>query len=190
MSILSFKAALAGGGSRANQFKVILNFPTLLPGINGGQAANKGQFLCSATSIPGQTINVAPVMYRGREVKLAGERRFDNWVVTIINDTDFAIQNAMEAWMQQINNKQENTGITNPLVYTTNMQVDHLDRNGNTLKSYVFQDAWPVSVSPIQLSFGDNDTVETFNVEFAYSFFETSAYSGGAVTLSTPLGTI
>ena len=188
MSINNFLSSLTGGGARANQFRVSLNFPTFVPG--GTAAASKGQFLCSAASLPGQTISVAPVMYRGRQIKLAGERTFDNWQVTIINDTDFSIMNAFEGWMQQINDKTENTGLTSPLVYTTNMTVEHLDRNGNSLKSYTFQDAWPVNISPIQLSFGDNDTVETFAVEFAYQYFESSASSGGSVILSTPLGNI
>jgi hypothetical protein len=187
MSILNFKAALLNGGARANQFRVTLNFPSF---VDGTSAATKGQFLVEAASLPGQYIGVAQVMYRGRQVKLAGERTFDNWTVTCLNDNDFDIHNAFESWMQQINNKQENSGLTNPLVYTTNMNVEQLDRNGATLKKYTFQDAWPVSISPIQLNFGDNDNVERFNVEFAYGWFSTEAFSGGAVTLSTPFGTL
>lgn len=188
MSILNFKAALLGGGARANQFRVTLNFPGFVSGASS--AANKAQFLCTAASLPGQVIGVAPVMYRGREVKLSGERRFDNWSVTVLNDTDFDIHNAFESWMQQINNKQENSGITNPLLYTTNMNVEQLDRNGITLKKYTFQDAWPVSISPIQLNFGQNDSVEEFQIEFAYGWFESEAFKGGQVHLSTPLGSI
>lgn len=187
MSILNFKTSLLGGGARANQFRVTLNFPSF---VNGTSAANKAQFLCEAASLPGQTIGVAPLMYRGREVKLAGERRFDNWQITCINDTDFDIHNAFETWMQQINNKQENSGLTNPLLYTVNMNVEQLDRNGITLKKYTFQDAWPVAISPIQLNFGDNDNIERFQVELAYGWFETEAYSGGQINLSTPLGSI
>ena len=187
MSILNFKSSLLGGGARPNQFRVTLNFPTF---VNAASAATKAQFLCEATSLPGQTINVASLMYRGREVKLAGERRFDNWQISVINDVDFDIHNAFESWMQQINNKQENSGITNPLQYTVNMNVEQLDRNGITLKKYTFQDAWPVTISPIQLNFGDNDNVERFSVEIAYGWFEVEAFQGGQIHLSTPLGSI
>ena len=187
MSILNFKASLLGGGARANQFRVTLNFPSF---VNGTSAANKAQFLCTAASLPGQTINVAQLMYRGRQVKLAGERVFDNWQVTILNDTDFDVHNAFENWMQNINNKQENSGMTNPLQYTVSMSVEQLDRNGVTLKMYTFQDAWPVTIAPIALSFGDNDTVESFTVDFAYSWFEAAAYNGGSLTLSTAFGTL
>jgi hypothetical protein len=188
MSILNFKAALLGGGARANQFRVTLGFPSFV--ANSSIAASNAQFLCTAASLPGQTINVAPVMYRGREVKLAGERRFDNWQITVLNDTTFDIHNAFEAWMQKINNKQENSGITNPLQYTVNLNVEQLDRNGLTLKKYTFQDAWPVSISPIQLNFGSNDQVEEFQVELAYGWFETEAGAGGQVVVSTALGTL
>lgn len=187
MSILNFKASLIGGGARANQFRVTLNFPTFVDGAN---AATKAQFLCEGASLPGQQISVATQMYRGREVKLAGERRFDNWNITCINDTDFDIHNAFESWMQYINNKQENSGITNPLLYTVNMNVEQLDRNGITLKKYTFQDAWPVSITPIQLDFSANDQIEKFGVEFAYGWFETEAYKGGQIHLSTPLGSL
>lgn len=183
-SILNFKNALLGGGARANQFRVTLNFPDFV--TSGTSAATKAQFLCEAASLPGQTIGITPVMYRGREVKLAGERRFDNWQITVINDNDFDIHNAFEQWMQRINSKQENTGLQNPLLYTVNMNVEQLDRNGASLKKYTFNDAWPVSISPINLSFGENDQVERFNVEFAYGWFDAEASTGIQLNVSIP----
>ena len=187
MSILNFKASLLGGGARANQFRVTLNFPTFVSG--GSAAGNKAQFLVEAASLPGQNIGVATVMYRGRQVKLAGERTFDNWTVSVLNDNDFDIRNAFESWMQNINNKEQNTGIINPLQYTVDMNVEQLDRNGTSLKKYTFKDAWPVNVSPINLGFGDNDTVEKFTVDFAIGWFEAENGTAATVTISTPLGT-
>ena len=187
MSILSFQQALIGGGARSNQFRVTLSFPNF---VNGTAAANNAQFLCDATSLPGQNIGIAPVMYRGRAVKLAGERQFDNWSVTCINDVDFGIMNAFEAWMENINAKIENTGLINPNVYTTNLQVEQLDRNGTTLKMYVMSDCWPISVSPVALSFGDNDSVQRFTVDFAVGFFKATAFLNGAPTLNTAAGTL
>ncbi len=189
MSILEFKASLLSGGARANQFRVTLNFPSFVSG--GTSAAQKAQFLCEAASLPGQTVNITPVMYRGREVKLAGERRFDNWQITVINDNDFAIHNAFESWMNIINNRKENTGLTNPLAYTIDLQVEQLDRNGVSLKSYTFADSWPTAVSPIQLNFGDNDNVERFQVDIAYSWFDVTGNVTGIsanVGISSPFG--
>lgn len=178
MSILNFKANLLQGGARANQFRVLLQFPAALPIIGATDAARKGIFLCEAASLPGQTVNITPLMYRGREVKLAGERRFDNWQVTVINDGDFAIHTAFEQWMNAINNLRENTGVLNPASYVADMEVEQLDRNSSltqtSLKSYFFKNAWPTSITPIQLNFGDNDNVERFQVEFALDWFESS----------------
>jgi hypothetical protein len=191
MSILEFKSSLLGGGARPNQFRVELNFPGFV--TNSTQAGRKGQFLCSATVLPGSFVNVAPVFYRGREVKLAGERQFQNWTVTVINDTDFAIHSAFENWMKAINDPKENIGLTNPLLYTADMNVHQLDRNGGVIKSYKIADAWPTSITDIQLAFNQNDTVEEFQVELAYSFWETTnnpTAISATVGISTPIGGI
>ena len=187
MSILNFQQALIGGGARSNQFRVTLSFPSF---VGGTAAAQNAQFLCDATSLPGQAIGIAQVMYRGRPVKLAGERTFSNWSITCINDVDFGIMNAFESWMENINSKRENTGLINPAVYTTNMQVEQLDRNGNTLKMYVMTDCWPVDVSPIALSFADNDNLQRFTVDLAVGWFETTSFSNGQATLTTAAGQI
>lgn len=183
MSILAFKSALLGGGARANQFRVTLNFPA---SIDSTTAANKAQFLVESASLPGQNIGIATVFYRGREVKLAGERRFNNWRVQIINDNDFDIHTAFEKWMQMINNKAENTGTINPTQYTVDMNVEQLDRNGGSLKKYTFKDAWPVSISDINLGFDQNDAVEKFAVEFAIGWFEEETGPAATVSLSLP----
>lgn len=191
MSILDFKSNLLGGGARPNQFRVELSFPSF---VNGGtDAARKGQFLCTSASLPGSFLGVAPVFYRGREVKLPGERQFDNWRVNIINDNDFALHDAFEKWQAQINDVKENTGITNPNIITTQMTVHQLDRNGSVIKSYNFADCWPVSVSEIQLNFGANNQVEEFTVELAYAYWETQKSStsiGGTIGINTPIGGI
>ena len=182
MSIQSFKQSLTGGGARANQFRVQLDFPTGV--IVFGNARRQAEFLCNATSLPGSTIGVAPTYFRGREVKLFGERTFANWSMTIINDTDFAIRNTFEDWMQQINDGENNTGNTNPNDFTATMRVTQLDRNapaggggtGNDvgLKQYEFVSAWPVNISDIALSFADNDKLEEFTVELAYAYWKTT----------------
>lgn len=188
-SIQEFKANLLGGGARANQFKVELSFPALVSGT--GDAARKAQFLCSASSLPGSTIDVAPVFYRGRAVPLAGERTFAPWGITVINDTDFAIRDAFEKWSQTINSVKNNTGATNPMLYTAQMSVHQLDRNGGVVKSYTFVDAWPSNVGEIQLDFGNNNTLETFTVEMQYAYWETKTTNSGVsatVSINTPFG--
>ena len=169
-NINDFKSRLRGGGARANQFKVTLPFPGY--SAVGGETADLA-FLCSATSIPGSNVAVTPVNFRGRILNLTGDRTFNPWAITVLNDTDFKIYRAFERWMNGMNNMTDNEGLTNPADYQVDFFVDQLDRNGDTLKSYTFRGGFPTALSDIALDYGTNNEVETFTVEFSYQFFET-----------------
>jgi hypothetical protein len=171
MSLQEFKSNFLGGGARPNQFRVELTMPGIAQ--NGFEAGRRAQFLCNAASLPASDIGVAPVFFRGRQLPLAGERTFQPWTITVLNDTDFTIRNSFESWMHAINDLQFNTGITTPGIYTSDMSVHQLDRNGQTIKSYKFVGAWPKNVSEIQLGFNQNDVVEEFQVTFEYMHYMT-----------------
>ena len=169
-NINDFKARLAGGGARANQFKVTMPFPGY--SAVGGETADLA-FLCTSTSIPGQNITNISVPFRGRVLNIAGDRSFNPWSVTVMNDTDFKLYRAMERWMNGINNMTDNEGLTNPVDYQVDIFVDQLDRNGATLKSYTLRGAFPTSLADIDLSYADNNSIETFTTSFTYQYFET-----------------
>ena len=169
-NINEFKSRLQGGGARANQFKVTLSFPGYAE--VGGETSDLS-YLCTATSIPGQTLGVATVPFRGRLLNLVGDRTFTPWSVTVLNDTNFKIYRAFERWMNAMNNMTDNEGLTNPGNYQVDIVVQHLDRNGATLKTYILRGAFPTTLADIDLSAGDNDTVETFTVALVYQYFET-----------------
>lgn len=167
-----FKAALVGGGARANQFFVALSFPSYV--TLGGVAAAQGSFLVNATTLPGSIITNTPVQYRGRQVNLAGERIFNPWSVQVLNDVSFNIRNAFERWMAGINDLQNNNGRTNPRDYQANITVTQLDRNNNPLKIYTLHSAYPTNLGDIALNYGSNDVVEEYPVEFTFQHFTTS----------------
>ena len=169
-NINDFKARLSGGGARANQFKVTMPFPGY--SAVGGETADLA-FLCSAAALPGSNVAVTPVNFRGRILNLTGDRTFNPWAITVLNDTDFKIYRAFERWMNGMNNMTDNEGLTNPADYQVDFFVDQLDRNGDTLKSYTFRGGFPTALSDIALDYGTNDTVETFTVDFSYQYFET-----------------
>ena len=169
-NINDFKARLKGGGARANQFKVTMPFPGY--SAVGGETADLA-FLCSAAALPGSNVAVTPVNFRGRILNLTGDRTFNPWAITVLNDTDFKIYRAFERWMNGMNNMTDNEGLTNPADYQVDFFVDQLDRNGDTLKSYTFRGGFPTALSDIALDYGTNNEVETFTVEFSYQFFET-----------------
>lgn len=171
-----FKAALTGGGVRANQFFVRLHYPPGIVPIGAGEQTITGQgsdFLVSATTLPGSVINPTIIPYRGREVKFAGERVFQPWTITVLNDASFSIRNAMEEWMNSMNNVIDGRGNMTPSLYQTDLFVTQLNRDSAPLKQYKIVNAFPIDISDIALSFGDNDTIETFTVTFQYQHFET-----------------
>lgn len=169
-NINDFKSRLRGGGARANQFKVTLPFPGYA--AVGGETSDMA-FLCTATSTPASNVAEVAVPFRGRSLYVAGDRTFDTWTTTVLNDTDFKIYRAVERWLNGINNMTDNEGIANPADYQVDAFVDHLDRNGSTLKSWTFRGLFPTALPGIALNYGTNDAVETFDVTWRYQYFET-----------------
>ena len=170
-NINDFKAKLAGGGARSNQFKVTMPFPGYAQ--VGGEIEDLA-FLCRSTTIPAMNIGVVNVPFRGRQIKIAGDRTFDEWSVTVLNDTNFKLRNAFERWQNGINNMSDNEGLVNPVDYQVDAFVDQLDRNGNVIKSYTFRGMFPTTLDDIALSYGDNNTVESFTATHRYQYFETN----------------
>ena len=167
LGVDDFKSKLRGGGARPNLFKATINFPAYAQGD-----VEITSFLCSAAQLPGSTMGVIPVFFRGRQIKLAGDRTFDTWGPTIINDTDFAVRNSMERWMNGMNNHRQNTGLTNVNDYSADLIVEQLDKDGSTLKTYNFRGCFPTAVSPIDLAYTSQDEIETFTVEFQVQYWE------------------
>jgi len=139
----------------------------------GGETRSMS-FLCTATNLPGMTLAEIAVPFRGRNLYIAGDRTIDTWSTTILNDTDFAIRNAFERWMNEINNMSDNSGLENPSDYQVDAYVDHLDRAGQVIKSYTFRGMWPLTVAPIELTAAEAGEVESFEVTYRYQFFETN----------------
>ena len=171
-TIDDFKAKLIGGGARANLFKATLTFPGYAQGDT-----ELAQFMCKAASLPASIIGQIDVPYRGRQLKMAGDRTYENWSVTIINDTGFEIRNAFERWQNEITTHQSNTGLTNPLDYGTDMEVDQLNKDGSSIKQYTFRGAYPINVSAIDVSNESADTIEEFTVELAYQYWTSDTTS-------------
>jgi hypothetical protein len=169
-NVTSFKSALTNGGARPNQFKVLVTYPAI---AGAGIAGLRTEFLINIAELPGQTINPAVVLYRGREVKFAGDRIFAPWTTTILNDSQFSIRRAIENWMNGMEDLQTKNGALNPSTYQTNILVDQLDRNGGILKRYELREAFPIELSPIALDFSANDQISTFTCTWQYQTFET-----------------
>ena len=175
--ITDFKSKLAGGGARSNLFEVELSFPALVGVADANDILNKARFLVKAANLPASNVAPIEVPFRGRVLKIAGDRTFDTWSITVINDTDFAIRSAFEKWMNTINRVSDNTGATDPAAYQADAYVYQLDRNGDTLRKYHFYDLFPTQVAPIELSY-DAQGIQEFTVEMQVLWWEAIRGSG------------
>jgi len=178
--ISDFKSKLTGGGARPNLFEVVLAFPTLVSPVNENEVLQKSRFLVKAAALPASTIAPVEIPFRGRILKVAGDRTFETWTITVINDTDFMIRSAMEKWMNTINKLEDASGITNPVDYQSDALVHQLDRDGSTLRSYKFKSIFPTNISTIDLSYETTDTVEEFTVEMQVLYWE--AFKGSSAS--------
>lgn len=167
-----FKAKLSGGGARPNLFKATLNFP----GYAGGNT-ELTSFMCKAAQLPGSVVGQIDVPFRGRQLKVAGDRTFENWTVTILNEDAFSIRNSFERWMNGINEHRQGTGLLNPTDYQADLIIDQLNRADEVIKSYTIRGAFPVNVAAIDLSYETVDALEEFTVEFAFQYWESNSTS-------------
>ena len=174
-TISDFKSKLTGGGARANLFEVVLTFPDAAQPPS--DVLDRSRFLVKGARLPASNISQIEVPFRGRVLKIAGDRTFDSWTVTVINDTDFAIRSAFERWSNTINRLSDNTGLTNPADYQADAYVYQLDRDGSTLRSYRFYDTFPTQVGPIELSY-DAQGIQEFTVELQVQYWEAIKGSG------------
>ena len=172
LGVDDFKSKLRGGGARPNLFKATINFP----GYANGDA-ELTSFLCETAQMPGSTMGTIVVPFRGRQLKMAGDRTFAEWTVTIINDVNFKLRNAFETWMNAIANHADIGGTQNPELYFADLQVSQFDRNETIKKTYTFKDCWPADVSAIDLSYAAED-IERFTVTWNYQYWTSNTTDG------------
>lgn len=152
--------------------KATINFPAYAAGD-----VELTSFMCRAAQLPASTVEALPVPFRGRILNVAGDRTFEPWTVTILNDTGFEVRDSMERWMNGINGHSANTGITNPVDYQTDLIIDQLDRDESVIKRYNIRGAFPTSVGDIALTYDNGGEVETFEVSFTYQYWESNTTS-------------
>jgi hypothetical protein len=172
-NVTEFRANLVGDGARPNLFQVSMPFPTFA--LEATDSSRALTFLCKSAQLPGTTLGTVPLFYFGRELKFAGNRNFADWTITIINDENFKVRKAFESWMNSINSHAANLragGAEGPGQYSVDGNVNQYSKKGDIIKKYKFVGAFPVDLSPIDLDWGSNDSIEEFSVTLAYQWWE------------------
>jgi hypothetical protein len=202
-TIDAFKAKLTGGGARSNLFEV--SFGSEQGGLPGTTATSTGAtnsifsqlgvtfdegdlMLIKAAGMPASNITEIPVPFRGRTLKIAGDRTFDIWTITVINDVDFKWRSFFERWVNYIVKVNDGSGSINPQEYMADMNVAQLSRgpavspnvkntnNIEVLRKYVVRGVFPTSVSTIDLSYNNENEIEEFTVDLQVQYWE--AFTG------------
>lgn len=189
-TITGFKEKLSGGGARSNLFEVTIpSFPTALNPYWSSDIIEKFNFLCKSAALPSSNISPIQVPFRNRLLKVPGQRTFDPWTVTIINDENFALRTAFEQWINYMDKLTNATGATDPSQYMVDVYVHQIGKGADSgrasnrasdsinntsitpLRSYKLYSAFPTNVSAIDLSYDTADVIEEFTVEFQYQYF-------------------
>jgi hypothetical protein len=178
-NINDIRSQLTGGGAKNSLFQVqIFNPATTVADL-------KTPFMVKATSIPASTLGMVEVPYFGRKVKIAGDRTFEEWSVTVINDEDFLVRNAMEQWSASINSHQGNItsfGSASPLQYKSTALVTQFSKTGVPIREYKFNGIYPTSVAAIEMAWETVDQIEDFVVTFQYDWWSVDGVTGNAGT--------
>lgn len=167
-SVHDFLANFRGGGARPNRYEVILNFPTSVPGA--ADASKKISFTCMAATIPSSNMGVIDVPYKGRQVKVPGDKIFDDWTVTVMIDSDFLGRKIFERWHNQIlgfKSNQATSTMVNPNNAYASAIVKQLDRAEKVIRTYKVEGIFPTQVSEIQLGYDQNDQIMQQPITFA-----------------------
>jgi hypothetical protein len=187
--INAFKTTgLPQGGARPSLFDV-----TMTPGA-GITALNEFNFQCRAANLPMMNLDPIEGPYFGRKIKVKGDRTFQDWTVTIVNDEDFGVRNMMETWSNVMNTLESNIMETAALdeAYKGTAQVNQYAKSGALLRQYTFYGIWPSAVEAIDLNWESTNQIETFTTSFAYDYWlpgGTSGAGGGAGTTASYSGT-
>lgn len=173
-NVNEFRSQMQGDGARPNLFEVAMPFPAF---AFPGEAQRKLTFMCKSSQLPGSSLGFVTTQYFGRDLKFVGNRTFQDWTISVINDEDFVVRNAFERWMNGINSHSLN--VRNPLALTPNGysvdgEVTQYGKKGDTLKKYKFVGLFPTDLSPIDVDWGSNDTIEEFTVTLSYQWWESA----------------
>ena len=167
LGVDDFKSKLTGGGARANLFKATVNFPAY-----AGGDVELTSFMVKAAQLPASLITPIPISFRGRQLQIAGDRTFEPWTITVINDVNMEVRNAFERWMNGINQHNANTGLSNPTDYQADMIVEQLNKEGVSTKRYNFRGTFPTNISAIDVSYDAENLIEEFTVELQVQYWE------------------
>jgi hypothetical protein len=176
MNIKNFANAMQGSGVKPSLFEV--------QGSIGGSQSTLTPFLVKSASLPGTALGTIEIPYRGRRIKVPGDRTFSDWSITIINDSKFTLRNLFETWVDGIQAMERNVATNEFINFAQpvfcDWVVNQLDRTGKPIKAYTLVGCFPTDIGAIDLSYDSTDQIEEFTVNMTYSYFTSNVGTPGA----------
>lgn len=172
-----FRTNMKYGGARPTLFRVTMAFPSYVPDSIG--VTRKAAFSIKAAQLPASNVGLIEVPYFGRSAKFSGDRTFEDWTGTIINDEDFKVRDGLEFWSNGMNRLSGNTNqlrdvsIDDVRSYLQDVKIEQFGKGGAVIKTVTLKNAWPSNIGPIQLGWENRDQIEEFDVTFSYDYYET-----------------
>jgi hypothetical protein len=191
-NLTEFKGKI-GYGIRPNLFQV--SIPVLPTATSlASTYASDFTFLCRSAGIPAASVGTVEVPFRGRVIKLPGDRTFESWTITVFGDQNLKLRSYFEKWLDVLNEHTSGAGYTTSLSYSATLQVDQLFRGSGSstadtksphsvIRSYQFINSFPTNISQIDLSYDNNNSIAEYTVEFQYDYWTTSAVVGGTASV-------
>ena len=178
-------------GARPSLFMAHINFPKEVPSASGAGAASR--FLIKASTLPSSTLGIIELPFMGRKIKIAGDRTFEDWETTIVNDDKMYLRSAVEAWSDSINGFQSNATQYTQMQYRSTADITQISQQGNPIRTYKFYNIWPSTVAAIDVGWETTDTVSEFSVTWSYDYFTakngTDGIQEGLEVLAKEVGT-
>ena len=180
MNVSEFKSNF-DGGSRSNRF--------LISGDIGAGGGSINEIVVKAGSMPAVTLGILRVPFRGRVVKIPGDRTYEEWTFTVMDgfNEDSEWRNSFVGWNAEFNLHEQNVpgsfgsgagiDLDSSDLFKT-WTVTQLGLDGSEQRTVSMNKCWPVVVSELALSYDNADTISEYTVTMAYDWLSGDGVDG------------
>ena len=132
------------------------------------------EFRCESTSIPGRSIATIDDIGSGPSLKVPYDITYNDIDLNIICSQDMQERIAFEKWIDFIVNPNGSLSFYDVYAKGIKLQISQLDEDGLSLITYTMYDVYPISISPMNLSWEETNTYQRFSVTLNYRRYDLS----------------
>ena len=152
-----------GEGQRVTQFRVEA-------GTAGGRFGDLA-FYCKSAQFPSSNIGVIEVPYRGRKIKMPGDRVFNEWSISVLLDQENTMYDTFVTWMDEFNSHTDVESAGQATDLKTDFIITALDPSGAPNSSVKLVKAFPTEVGTVDFNWETTDTIAEFAVTLHFDYW-------------------